>query len=357
MAGAKRITAVAVSGGVDSLYAMVSLKQAGEPVFALHARMLPPELAPPDYEAMLGRLGEACAALDVPLAVIDCVEAFAGAVITPFVRAYAAGLTPNPCAHCNAAVKFGLLLDRARELGAARLATGHYIRLEDTDNGPALFAAGDAAKDQSYFLSLVPKDRLALARSPLAGENKDAIRAFLAAQGIRTPAPGESQEICFVPGDDYRAFLRDRAAKLGMALPGPGAVTLPDNSVIGKHKGLWHYTEGQRKGLGIAWKEPLYVLEKKTEGNTLVVGNAGDLAGLGHEVTARDCNFLVPFAQWPDTVLVRTRFRQPARPASARLEGNTLILREETPRGPHARGQIATVYDRDMRVLGGGVIA
>ncbi|SBW04000.1 tRNA-specific 2-thiouridylase MnmA [uncultured delta proteobacterium] len=354
MLGNDGITAVAVSGGVDSLYALVSLKERGEAVLALHGRMLPPDLAPAGYEAMLERLAKTCAALDVPLAVIDCVDAFAEAVINPFVRAYAAGTTPNPCAHCNVGIKFGLLLDTARDLGATRLATGHYVRLEQSGNTPALYAGQDASKDQSYFLSLVPLEKLRFAVAPLARKSKDEIRAALAAKGITPPAPGESQEICFVPNDDYRAFLLDRAAKLGVALPGPGPVTLPDGKRIGTHNGLWQYTEGQRKGLGIAWSEPLYVLAKDLAANALVTGGGACLHG--GEIRAGNCNFLVPMAEWPETLLLRTRFRQTPRPARARFEDGVLILREETPSGPYARGQIAAVYGPDLRVLAGGVI-
>ena len=354
MPAAKAITAVAISGGVDSLYALVALKERGGNPLALHARMLPPELAPAGYEAMLERMGTICASLDVPLSILDCVDAFAAAVIDPFVRAYAAGTTPNPCAHCNVAVKFGLLFDQARNMGATHLATGHYIRLEQTEKGAALYAGQDTAKDQSYFLSLVPKERLAFAVAPLADKSKDEIRACLASRGLEPPAPAESQEICFVPNDDYRAFLEARAAKIGVALPGPGSVTLPDGTVIGQHKGLWQYTEGQRRGLGIAWREPLYVLARNMASNNLVAGSAEDLAGC--EVWAKDCNYLVPPEEWPKTVLIRTRFRQKPRPAHARIEGTNLVLTEETPSGPHACGQIATVYDSAMRVLGGGVI-
>ncbi|MDL2210231.1 tRNA-specific 2-thiouridylase [Desulfovibrio sp. OttesenSCG-928-O18] len=355
-------TAVAVSGGMDSLYALAALRERGEKVLALHARLLPPDLAPTGYEAMLERLGASCAELGAELTVIDCVETFAERVITPFIKAYAAGQTPNPCAHCNAAVKFGLLLDAARSLGASRIATGHYIRLDRTPEGAALYVGEDAAKDQSYFLSLVPADRLACAVTPLAETKKSDIRAYFERTGIAVPAPVESQEICFVPNDDYRAFVTERAARLGIALPGPGPVTLADGTRIGEHKGLWQYTEGQRKGLGIAWKEPLYVLRKDLAANTLIADGAAHLTG--GTVHARNVNFLVPFARWPENVLIRTRFRQKERPATARLEGDTLVLTEKTPSGPYAMGQIATVYAMEypegrerLRVLGGGVIA
>ncbi|MCC8195157.1 MAG: tRNA 2-thiouridine(34) synthase MnmA, partial [Deltaproteobacteria bacterium] len=212
----------------------------------------------------------------------------------------------------------------------------------------------DPLKDQSYFLSLVPEDRLRLAVAPLARKSKNEIRAYLAARGLTPPSPGESQEICFVPRDDYRAFLRSRAAKIGVNLPGPGPVLLPDGTVIGEHNGLWQYTEGQRRGLGIAWSEPLYVLGKDTATNALITGSAAERGG--RDVMAAECNFLVPFAEWPETVHIRTRFRQTPRPARAGLENGILALREEKPSGPYARGQIAAVYDAGMRVLAGGVI-
>ena len=351
---ASEITAVAISGGVDSLYALALLKERGENILAVHARMLPPDLAPAGYEAMLERMDATCSTLGVPLSIIDCVDAFAAAVIDPFVRAYAAGTTPNPCAHCNATIKFGLLLDQAQSLGATRLATGHYIRLEQSDSGIALYAAQDATKDQSYFLSLVPEKRLRFAVSPLASKKKDDIRAFLATRGLTPPAPAESQEICFVPNDDYRTFLETRAAKIGVQLPGAGPVVLPNDTVIGNHKGLWQYTEGQRKGLGIAWREPLYVLAKDMDANTLLVGGAQDLTG--REVNVKDYNFLVPVEEWPDVVYIRTRFRQKPRQARVQWKDGYLLLQEDSPTGPHACGQIATIYNADLRVLGGGVI-
>lgn len=357
------ITAVAVSGGMDSLYALALLRGQGERVLALHARMLPERLAPQGYEAVLDRLRAACSALGVELAVIDCAAAFTETVIAPFVRAYAAGQTPNPCARCNAAVKFGLLLDAAASLGASRIATGHYARLENTPQGVALYAGDDAAKDQSYFLSLVPADRLARAVFPLAATRKADIRAFLESRGLEIPAPTESQEICFVPEDDYRAFVLREAERMGVALPGPGPVVLADGTRIGAHGGLWRYTEGQRRGLGIAWKEPVYVIRKDVAANTLIVGNAEASAENALRATTPNC--LLPFGAWPENLLVRTRFRQAARPATARMEEDgSLAIREQTPSGPYAAGQVAAVYMAEnhggrerLRVLGGGIIA
>lgn len=356
------VTAVAVSGGMDSLYAMLSLRDSGESVIALHARMLPPSLERPGYAAMLDRLADACASFGVSLHVIDAVDAFAAMVIDPFVKAYAAGQTPNPCAHCNASIKFGLLLEEAEKLGAARIATGHYAHLENRNGETVLLAGRDAGKDQSYFLSLVPLPRLSKAVFPLADMKKNDVRAFLAQRGITIPAPAESQEICFVPNDDYRAFLLSRAEKIGVSLPGPGPVLLGDGTRVGTHNGLWQYTEGQRKGLGIAWREPIYVVRKDTERNILVADGAEAFAaGASRRIEAERCNFLAPAETWPGTVFVRTRYRQVARPATAASDGKTLVLMEEKPNGPYTRGQIAAVYAREdsgrLRVLGGGVIS
>ena len=361
------LTAVAVSGGVDSLYALVSLQEQGVPLFALHARLLPADLAPTGYEAMLERMGTTCASLNIPLHIVDCTDQFSEAVITPFIRAYAEGKTPNPCATCNASIKFGLLLAVAEQLGAARLATGHYAHLAeapDSSHTPALFAASDTTKDQSYFLSLVPVAQFARALFPLAETTKPHVRAFLAARGICAPTPAESQEICFVPDNDYRSFVELHAARLHIHLPGPGEVTLPDGQCIGKHNGLWRYTEGQRRGLGIAWKEPLYVLAKNLSANTLIADTAARMEKTS--LVVGDMNYFVPVEAWPETVYIRTRYRQTARQAFVEKrydQGATLLFREEA-NGPYAAGQLATVYAKEedengeqrQRVLGGGII-
>ena len=288
--------AVAVSGGVDSLCALLRLREQGHDVLALHGLFLPdaassglrpaPEgprlltaaealatpLPPASRQAVEG-LQTACGQLGIPLHVADMRAVFDREVVTPFVRAYARGRTPNPCALCNRAIKFGALLDAALSLGADRIATGHYARLLDGPAGPVLAAADDLAKDQSYFLSLVPRERLRRAVFPLARQDQAASIAQVKDAGLAVPVPQESQEICFIPAgeDAYRAFLERRRQAEGLSLPGSGPVLLEEADSDGRpvlrplarHEGLWRYTEGQRRGLGIAHSEPLYVLRKQ----------------------------------------------------------------------------------------------
>ena len=350
--------AVAVSGGVDSLYALASLKKGaatGREVLALHGLFLPPALSrgKPDP---LPALHHACDQLGIPLHVVDLRAAFEQHVMAPFVAAYAAGRTPNPCALCNARIKFGLLLDAALKLGAQCLATGHYAQMHAHPHyGQVLTQGQDSAKDQSYFLSLVPRERLARAFFPLARVTKAQAVAAVAAWGLTVPLPGESQEICFVPEDQYRPFVQAQAHDRGLALSGPGPMLL-GTQVLGQHQGLWQYTEGQRKGLGIAHAEPLYVLAKDHAHNALVLGIKEDLAV--REYAVQEINALVPRELWPPTVLARVRYRQKAALAEVEWQDTACLrLRFHQPQSPTAPGQVAALYDADGVVLAGGIIA
>jgi tRNA-specific 2-thiouridylase len=296
----------------------------------------------------------------VDLLVLDLAAEFEVAVVRPFVEDYLRGRTPNPCAACNPRMKFGLLYDRAREHGAEALATGHYARLEPGPDGPALLRGLDPAKDQSYFLSLVPPAALARAMFPLGAWLKQDVAEGLLLRGLTPPLPAESQEACFVPDDDYRLFLQAAAGPMGLDLPGPGPIVDPEGHRLGTHRGLWRYTPGQRRGLGLAHAEPLYVLDKDAAANTLVVGPRPHLASTG--CVAEQVNLLVPPDRWPDVVLVQTRYRQTAGPAAATFtsgepgDGGRLRLDFAAPRTRPAPGQVAAVYDGAGRVLAGGII-
>ncbi|MGE9984449.1 tRNA 2-thiouridine(34) synthase MnmA [Desulfovibrio sp. SGI.169] len=362
--------AVAVSGGVDSLCALLLLRRAGYELLALHGLFLPERSAPFPGGAAdpLPGLKVACRAMGIPLHTVDLRSAFQREVMEPFARAYAEGRTPNPCALCNRAVKFGALLDAALALGADRLATGHYARLPprrgDAAAPPLLAAARDSAKDQSYFLSLVPAARLRYALFPLADQNKARSVALVTEAGLRVPLPRESQDICFVPGAEaaYQPFLAAQWRACGMEAPGEGPVLLaqgPDEETggpreIGRHQGLWRYTEGQRRGLGIAHGEPLYVLRKDRAANALIVGPRA-LLGMTACV-AGEANILVPPRHWPERLWARLRHRQRAVPARARLEGGRLRIVLDEPQFPSAPGQVAALYDADDNVLAGGIV-
>jgi len=337
--------AVAVSGGMDSLYALSTLKSSGYDVLALHGLFAATSLDP------VPGLREQCSHLNVPLHVADLREQFKQQVMDPFVEAYAAGRTPNPCAFCNRRIKFGLLRDLAHSLGAGQFATGHYAAFaEHPVYGSALRRASDPGRDQSYFLSLVPKERLEEALFPLAAMLKSNVPDKLAGQGLAAPLPEESREICFVPDDDYRAFLENYAERL----PAGGTIRLRDGQVVGRHEGLWRHTEGQRRGLGIAWSEALYVLEKDRAGNSLIVGTAAELRI--RACRAGQVNVFVPVAQWPQRIFARTRYRQAAQAAEATLEDTGMHIRFREAQAVCAPGQIACVYDGDGWVLAAGVI-
>lgn len=339
--------AVAVSGGMDSLLSLVLLKEQGHDIIAVHGHFLPPN---PDWAKVADGLTSVCDKLAVPFHALDLHEVFDRKVVAPFVADYKAGLTPNPCAMCNPRMKFGILFDACRELGADRIATGHYVQMADRDAyGRVLVRGADATKDQSYFLSLVPVETLRRSYFPLAETLKKDVPGFLAKYGLEPPVPSESQEICFVPDDDYQRFLLSRGT-----MPGGGPAALPDGRVIGKHKGLWRHTQGQRRGLGIPWKEALYVLDKNVETNTLIVGPKSELAS--HGCTAGNVNLMVPVEKWPDVVLVQTRYRQKAKPSRVAYEGGKLVFSFLEPHARPTPGQVAAVYDNQGAVLGGGVI-
>lgn len=373
------VIAVAVSGGADSLYSLIRLREQSVRVLALHGIFLAPtnEDEAEAAGAMRQRLAETCSELDVPLHVADLTDIFLRQVIEPFVRSYAAGQTPNPCALCNARIKFGLLLRKAESLGAAYLATGHYARLVHSPSGgpesfgwppvwPALLQGSDPDKDQSYFLSLVPLEALASALFPLGETTKKEVLGELARRGMSPPAPGESQEVCFVPNDAYRVFLPSMAARLGMSLPGPGPMLLTDGSRVGTHKGLWQYTEGQRRGLGIAWREPLHVLAKEMEANVLRLGARQEMRVAGCECV--EANILLPPACWPEIVWVKTRYRERPKAAEVSLREDgagerRLRIRFLEPESAVAPGQVAAVYvpapgaEPSLRLVAGALIA
>jgi len=192
-------------------------------------------------------------------------------------------------------------------------------------------------------------------RLPGSDERRADVRADLAGRGLTPPLPEESQEICFVPGDDYRAFLAARMPGGLSGLPGPGPAVLPDGTPVGRHQGLWRATIGQRRGLGLSWREPLYAMDKRQESNTLVVAPREALLTEGFR--AREVNILADPAGWPEVVSVQTRYREQAQPARVELHGAELCVRFAEPRPRPAPGQVAALYSADGSVLAGSIVA
>lgn len=368
--------AVAISGGADSLYTLLSLKKKGAELIGVHGLFgqnvlnrfmkhagLPP--LSPTPEILAEKLQDICDDLGVPFHLINCENLFMEQVIKPFILTYAQGGTPNPCALCNATVKLGDLLRQSMDLGAKYLATGHYARHVRTSSGPVLLQGDDPLKDQSYFLSLTPAGQLEHILFPVGGRRKKDILDELASWNIIPPQRNESQEICFIPGNLYREFLPFMAAELGITLPGSGKVCLEDGTCLGTHNGLWQFTEGQRKGIGIGWKEPLHVLTKEMDSNILRVGSKNSLHTASF--TCDTSNILVPYENWPETVLVKARYREQPQAAHVRLvqQGDTssMHITYTVPYATVSCGQLATVYipyeknpNHPLCVAAGGII-
>jgi len=344
-APAKGRIAVAMSGGVDSA---VALHRAGRNALGVTLRLWLDPRGPDAERACCSpdaviRARETCHALGLPHVTLDLREAFRDAVVRMFVDGYAAGLTPNPCMRCNGAFRFAALVAFADRAGCDVLWTGHYARLVERD-GMRLVARGmDPRKDQSYMLATIDPALLARVGFPLGGETKDDVRAEAAAAGLAAAHRQESQEACFLAGGDYRSFLERHGVE---ALPGD--VVDEDGEVVGRHDGLWRFTPGQRRGLGIASAEPLFALRAETATNTLVVGPR---RALGARTVVARGRLYVP----TDRADVKLRYRSPAVPAEVTATEDGFTLELDQPVEAVAPGQVAVLYDDDV-VVGAGVI-
>jgi tRNA-specific 2-thiouridylase len=295
-----------------------------------------------------------CHKLGIPYYLIDEADEFQQKVIQYFASEYKAGRTPNPCVMCNQNLKFGRLIDRANQLGAQYVATGHFARLERSPDGTRLLLrkGRDARKDQSYFLFSLRQEQLARALFPLGEKSKSDTREVARHCQLKTADKEESMEICFVPDNDYGGFLQ----KAGLAAPHRGEIVNLRGQVLGFHEGIEFFTIGQRKGLGISSTKPLYVVELDAAVNRVIVGDEAELAR--DEFRVGRCNW-VAFDSPPEqlTATVKIRYHHPGASATITpLPNNEARVKLHLPQRAITPGQAAVFYQDDL-VLGGGWIS
>jgi tRNA-specific 2-thiouridylase len=338
---AQKRAMVAMSGGVDSSVAAALLKQDGYGVSGIHARLWP------DADPAIADLERTCKILDIPLHKLDLGGEFRRQVVDYFTEEYGRGRTPNPCIVCNQQIKFSLLMSKALEMGADYLATGHYARIEKAPDGYCLRKAADQSKDQSYFLYILEQKQLERLLFPLGELSKEKARKIATKLGLPTSSRSESQDVCFVPDNDYRSFIAGQ-----IPLP-PGDIVDIKGKVLGQHSGLAQYTVGQRQGLGLSSSEPLYAIELDAANNRLVVGSKDQL--LHSVLLASQLNWVSGKAPAsPISIKAKVRYKAPEVACELYLNDGA-ELRFDEPQQAIAPGQSVVFYQDDF-VLGGGII-
>jgi len=339
-------TAVAMSGGVDSA---VALLRVGREAVGVTLRLwLDPDGPDADRaccspEAVIAAR-ETCHRLGLPHVTLDLREAFRRSIVTPFVRGYARGETPNPCIRCNGSFRFAELLAFAGRAGCDRLATGHYARVAEHRGRLLLHRGADAAKDQSYMLARLQPRHLERICFPLGEQDKNATRAEAERAGLAVARRAESQEACFLAGDDYRSFLTRNGLE-----PRTGDVVDEDGNTLGGHDGYWRFTPGQRRGIGVSSPTPLYVLDADPSTNAVLVGPWESLAR--RTVDASGTLYV-----GVDRVAAKLRYRSPSVAASVSERPGGFTLELDEPAYGVARGQAAVLYEDD-EVVGCGLIS
>jgi tRNA-specific 2-thiouridylase len=352
----------AMSGGVDSSVVAAMLKAEGYDVIGITLQLY-------DHGAAIEKKGACCAGQDIhdarnvadmigiPHYVLDYESKFREQVMEDFADTYLAGSTPIPCIRCNQTVKFSDLLKTAKDLGADCLATGHYIRRTDGADGPELHRAADASRDQSYFLFATTREQLDFLRFPLGGLPKTEVRELADRFNLPVASKPDSQDICFVPEGSYANVVEKLRPGAGRA----GEIVHLDGRVLGEHSGVIHYTIGQRRGLGVATGEPLFVVKIDAPNRRVVVGPREALMTSGlllEELNWIGTGSLEAAADAGAAVLVRVRSTRPPVPGRLGWHDGTPVIWFDEPEEGVARGQAAVLYDPDgsTRILGGGFI-
>lgn len=345
----KKKVLVAMSGGVDSSLAALLLKEAGYAVTGV--TMCLGIRQDGDRASCCG--GDAiedakhvCGQLEIPHFVFDFAHLMEKLVIRKFTTEYLSGRTPNPCVDCNRYLKFGSLLDKARSLDFDYLATGHYARIEHSGNAWHLLRPADVLKDQTYFLYPIAVADLSGILFPLGGLTKEEVRKMAREAGLHVAQKPESQDICFTPGGDYGRVFSDRH----LSVPA-GDIVDRTGKILGRHRGIIHYTIGQRGGLGVSAKHPLYVLEIDARHHRVVVGRKEELLATG--LIAGNLNILADSI--PDKVEGKIRYRKKASKCRVEKTGEKLKVNFEEPQESITPGQAFVFYSND-ELLGGGEI-
>jgi len=349
------VTAIALSGGIDSLVAAFLLKETGADLIGIHfltgyemvrhpagaAGII--DEANPDFH--IGRISDQ---LSIPVHIVDIRELFKLQVVDYFRNVYAIGKTPNPCMVCNEKIKFGALLKEAGKLGADCLATGHYARITESDGRFRLLRGIDPIKDQSYFLAMLAQDQLRQARFPLGGMVKQDVRRLAMTNGLQPVSDHESQDICFIRDGCYRDFLESEMPHE------PGLIVDNRGNRLGEHQGLHRYTIGQRRGINCPGPAPYYVLGLDVERNRLIVGFEDELYKDRCYISA--VNWIEPKPDGPIRVQTRIRYRHRAADSTLTpLDGNNGIILFDAPQGAITPGQTAVCYRGDEVVAGGWI--
>ncbi len=335
---------VGMSGGVDSSVCAALLKNDGYDVLGVTLNLFD------DESAAAKDAKSVCEALQIDHCVVDLKNEFKTFVIDDFIDEYINGRTPNPCIVCNKYIKFGEMLKIADKFGCEKIATGHYAKITEKDGRFLLCRADDKSKDQSYVLYCLNQEQLSRVLLPLASHSKVEVREVAENLNLSNADKKDSQDICFVPDGDYASFIEktaDFVSKTGDYLD-------VNRNVIGKHKGVIHYTIGQRKGLGIALGKPAFVIDKKPDTNEVIIGDEENL--FYKKVYVENLNF-IPFDKLCGKMNIscKLRYRHNEQPATIMPYKNGVLIEFETPQRAPSAGQAAVFYDGDV-VVGGGVI-
>ena len=332
---------VAMSGGVDSSLAAALLKEAGYGVSGVYMQLWFDHNPSPDLE-------RTCQLLDIPLHKLILESEFQSLVINYFCQEYSLGRTPNPCIVCNQHIKFGLLMNKALEMGADYLATGHYARIEPSQNGYRLLKAVDLTKDQSYFLYTLGQSELEHLILPLGNLHKVEVRRLASQQGLPTSSRHDSQDVCFIPDNNYRLFI---AKHIPLE---PGDIVDTKGKVLGRHKGLAQYTVGQHQGLGLASDERLFVIKLDTVTNRLIVGTQDQL--LSDNLIAGKLSWVSgEIPKEPINIMAKIRYKSSEVEATLHSRDGVVEINFNQPQRAITPGQAIVFYQGDI-VLGGGII-